>query len=833
MKARDFLANGDLVGAYTELAKSITDSFRKGACPGCNAQTDVLVKSGHEAGECSSCGAAWGKRAPMPVGALVKSARHASTQRSDRNVNHSKGRPEVEAKLWELWRRTGGEGVEAWAINSYSATGIISKSLLEKIGIHITDAEAGEALSKSEPQPDGRPEPTYGGLSKFQALETMLQMFKSGEDLQHVNRHSIAKMEQFGILEGEALRSVLRKAGKDPDAMSKGPAPKLEDQEGTDPEITDPGKDPREEPKARFGAQTKPETKRAGGIGTEMVQKLVFENPANGDGQAIASPKEAKLSKAAVDLATPAAPPHKDLGHHFIFAVDSPAYPEKRQIVAGHEQVLHGLRRQGMNAREAKGKYGGKAERSIVVHDPKEHDVHTLHVLAHNLGQESAIHSDGQKHRLYYYHGDNAGKYHEGQGTEWASHEPEDNYTELADGDSGQRAYFRHNFDFNTLHDHVDDGQKVAGLVAKSESDDEVAEAEVVDALSKTVAQLADLTKSTKSMAPAPSAPKRDEETLMKDPMEKGKDPSSIRGTKGGAKAGFGLDPAKSKPTPYTAPGGLTSGHAKAKELGVKPPKLLSKGPGLLKPMAAPKTGPAPMASAKPITTPVGPKLGKSVPPVAGGVEKSRGVNQMRDVTGMPEERAKLGADMKAGRDATPSQSWARDRQAGDPNNPIQQEGLWAGYPKSHVGKPTGPVAGIPEPKPAVAAEAAPAKGKKKLKKSGATKGIPPSADNKAIEQKQSQEPEATAHSLTTPKPPAEKKVFDPASLGIDPKTGRKLIKPMKKSEAMDAIQAKMTALNKSMDPTAHLLRKHLAELAVKIDLAPGDEVTLFGFDEE
>lgn len=733
--ARAALAAGDVTSAFDRLAGAGRDTFQVEPCPGCGATTDVLVKSGHTAAECSKCGASWGKRSSGPIGTLVKSVRnHAEVK----DMSYSKGRPEVEAKLWELWRTSDGRAVDAYEINSYSASGVIRKSLLEAIGIKVPTQE--ELLKTAEPVRKSEEENLHG-LNKSEVLNLMFEMFKSGEAHQFINRHSMTKFDQFGFqaLDVDTRRVILRKAGKDPDALAKAPVPKLDDQDGIDAEVQDPGKEIREEPRARFGYQQKDRIKDVKGIGDAKLKQLVFDNPANGEadglqqvgkgkGDSVAktgpgwtdknerqyqhikeseldagkSSKTAKriaaatvnsqksegvrpdLQKAAVDVSQPAPAPATDLGHHFIFSAENPGHPDKVAVKAGHDQVLHGLRRNGMDAREVKGKYGGVPERSIMVRNPDPHQVIVLHKLAGSLGQESALHSDGTTHRLYFYHGPNAGKYHEGKGTEWMSHEPEDAYTEMTDPDSGKRSYFRHNLDFDKLHDHVDDGSKAAGVPqeaapAVSEEAHAAPDLHVVksEAKAKKPTDAEKLSKAVKSLTPAPTAPKAGPNTLMKKPMAKG-----IAG-----------------PKPGTA------------------------------------SAPKPSSSAKAITTPVSPK----------GMVKAISV----------------------------------------------------------VGEVAKAVAKAP--------------------------GAPSFPGNAEVERKQSAEPEASVHSLTPPKPAAPAgapKLFDPASIGIGA-GGKKMIKPIKKSEAMARIEAKIEALNKSAEPSSRMMVRKYAELYTKVSLMKGDEVLL------
>jgi hypothetical protein len=131
------------------------------------------------------------------------------------------------------------------------------------------------------------------------------------------------------------------------------------------------------------------------------------------------------------------------LGHHIIFSAENSPYPNKVRSNATHEQVLSHLRARGEDAHEVQGHYGSP-ERSIIIHNPKAPD--KIKRMAHMLGQESVIHSDGTNHRLEYLHGEHAGKHVKGTGTVWHINKPGDLYTSLPDG-----RHFTHNLDFSTM----------------------------------------------------------------------------------------------------------------------------------------------------------------------------------------------------------------------------------------------------------------------------------------------------------------------------------------------------------------------------------------------
>ena len=108
---------------------------------------------------------------------------------------------------------------------------------------------------------------------------------------------------------------------------------------------------------------------------------------------------------------------------HFIFSAENPLYPTKFKM--SHDDVLGFLNDRGYKAESIKGKYGDH-EKSILVHNPPKHAVKHLFNLAHSLGQESSIYSNGHDHEMHFHHGDNAGKHIKGQGTAFHKKPPED-----------------------------------------------------------------------------------------------------------------------------------------------------------------------------------------------------------------------------------------------------------------------------------------------------------------------------------------------------------------------------------------------------------------------
>lgn len=129
----------------------------------------------------------------------------------------------------------------------------------------------------------------------------------------------------------------------------------------------------------------------------------------------------------------------QELGNHVIFSAENSPYPDKVKVKTTHKEALDFLRSKGEDAHEVNGYYGSP-EKSIIVKNPKNKN--SIVKLAHSLGQESVLHSDGKNHTLEYLHGPNAGKKVTGQGTNWHETKPNDNYTEM----NGK--FFTHNLNF-------------------------------------------------------------------------------------------------------------------------------------------------------------------------------------------------------------------------------------------------------------------------------------------------------------------------------------------------------------------------------------------------
>ena len=134
---------------------------------------------------------------------------------------------------------------------------------------------------------------------------------------------------------------------------------------------------------------------------------------------------------------------------HFLFSAENPTVEPKLKM--SHEQVLELLRDKGYKAESIKRLYGGKPEKSILIHRPNRKSIRHLQNLARDLGQESSIYSNGYRHEMHFHNGPNTGQHIKGQGTNFhrKNHLPQDNYSSLNDG-----THFTHNFDFNTFHPH-------------------------------------------------------------------------------------------------------------------------------------------------------------------------------------------------------------------------------------------------------------------------------------------------------------------------------------------------------------------------------------------
>ena len=148
---------------------------------------------------------------------------------------------------------------------------------------------------------------------------------------------------------------------------------------------------------------------------------------------------------------------------HFMFSVENPLHPAKYAM--SHDEAIKALTKKGYKVEPIIGTYGGSKEKSILVHNPRKEAVQHLMGMAKDLGQESSVLSDGFNHELHFHNGENAGKHVKGQGTDFPTHEPEDNFSTLKDG-----SHFVHNLNFDTFHPH-ESSMLHHGKLKKSEED--------------------------------------------------------------------------------------------------------------------------------------------------------------------------------------------------------------------------------------------------------------------------------------------------------------------------------------------------------------------------
>lgn len=150
---------------------------------------------------------------------------------------------------------------------------------------------------------------------------------------------------------------------------------------------------------------------------------------------------------------------------HFIFSVEQPRYDSK--INMSHDEMVGFLKDKGYQVDSIKGHYG-EPEKSIMIHNPPKSSLKYFHDLAHKLGQESSIYSDGTSHEMHFHHGDYAGQHIKGQGTNISENKPEDFYSELPSG-----GYFTHQFDWDSKYPNESSMLKIKPKnINKSEKED-------------------------------------------------------------------------------------------------------------------------------------------------------------------------------------------------------------------------------------------------------------------------------------------------------------------------------------------------------------------------
>jgi hypothetical protein len=133
---------------------------------------------------------------------------------------------------------------------------------------------------------------------------------------------------------------------------------------------------------------------------------------------------------------------------HFLFTSEKPRYlesikPEYKNL--SNKDIIDLLKKQGIESIPVKGMYG-MPEESIAALNVDSKKAERLHQLAKDLGQESSIYSRGGKQEMRYHGGENVGKSHYGEGTEFHTKAPEDYYTTLPSGET-----FTHKFKFDEL----------------------------------------------------------------------------------------------------------------------------------------------------------------------------------------------------------------------------------------------------------------------------------------------------------------------------------------------------------------------------------------------
>ncbi len=129
------------------------------------------------------------------------------------------------------------------------------------------------------------------------------------------------------------------------------------------------------------------------------------------------------------------------LGPHIIFSPEKPLYPNAVKVKESTQEAVQNLVNQGEDAKAVQGHYG-QPENSVIVFNPKNPQAILQH--AKDLGQESAIHSDGENHKFIFLNGPDEGHSVSGKGTVFHTEKPKDNYTTLPNGQ-----HFTHNFDFS------------------------------------------------------------------------------------------------------------------------------------------------------------------------------------------------------------------------------------------------------------------------------------------------------------------------------------------------------------------------------------------------
>ncbi len=274
-KAKQLLKEGKLEESIA-LIKKVSSEIKGyvDKCPGCGAEVAVLQKENQEYSDCPKCGALWGKH---NVGEPLLKYEHNIGNR----MNLLKKKDVIDI-LWRLHRQ-GDPDVEAFDINHFDATGWLKKALAKKLGLPIPGEkpqeeelrkvyrkedgtyELGDPIDKKKysgsasdyigekikhlKEKEGKTQEQavgqamgmarqkgykmpakksqweefgYGDrLSKEDVLDGMLQMIKVGEEVNRINRHTVARFEATNEIDEDVLKMVYRKLGKNFNALNK------------------------------------------------------------------------------------------------------------------------------------------------------------------------------------------------------------------------------------------------------------------------------------------------------------------------------------------------------------------------------------------------------------------------------------------------------------------------------------------------------------------------------------------------------------------------------------------------------------------------------------
>lgn len=224
LKAKSLLTEGKLEESFT-LIKKITHAIKNDRvlCPSCEFE---LSKNETSYTECPKCGSMWGEN------------KIELTKCEDLEMD----KQEVYKKLWDLWM-SGDKDIYGWDLNHFEMTGYLRKSLADKLNLteEMQKKISGEAQKwvsakikylvenegKTQKQAAGQ---AYGmarqkgykvPLKKEDILLVMLDIMKSGESPDIINRNAITKLEAYNDISENALIAVYNKLGLNYDEMKK------------------------------------------------------------------------------------------------------------------------------------------------------------------------------------------------------------------------------------------------------------------------------------------------------------------------------------------------------------------------------------------------------------------------------------------------------------------------------------------------------------------------------------------------------------------------------------------------------------------------------------